>query len=367
MPVLWCRPKINRFMKHVLSIFFLAALGLSACTEEAKKSFGGPNNAYGRLNDLVVICEDYVWDGPVGDTIDYYYAAAYPILPQPEPMYDLRHFSLKKLDMEPLLKELRTYLIVANLRDEDSAVSKMVRTDLGEENYRRAMEDPSFHTMVGKDKWARGQILIYVFAFSEDGLTQALTQNFSAISKRVRDSEKPHLSQRLFVGGEDYDLRERIAQKTGVTLRLPKGYFMALDKEEVTWLRFETDKASSNILIAKLPYTNEKQLTKEGVKAIRDGLGKYVSSRIPKSYMRINDVDLPMFTYVKTINNRYAIEARGIWELENDYMGGPFISYLIHNPDKNELLFLDGFVYAPQEDKRNYVQYLEHLLSNVKF
>ncbi len=83
--------------------------------------------------------------------------------------------------------------------------------------------------------------------------------------------------------------------------------------------------------------------------------------------MRINDVDLPMFTYVKTINNRYAIEARGIWELENDYMGGPFISYLIHNPDKNELLFLDGFVYAPQEDKRNYVQYLEHLLSNVKF
>lgn len=355
-------------MKYAFVFLFLAALGLSACTEEAKKSFGGPNNAYGRLNDLVVICDDHIWNGPIGDTIDYYYAAAYPILPQPEPLYDLRQYSLKKLDMEPLLKELRTYLIVANLADEDSPVAKMVRADLGEENYMRAKEDPSFHTLVGKDKWARGQLLVYVFSFSEDGLANALIQNFSAISKRVRDSEKPHLSRRLFVGGENYDLRESIQNKTGVTLRLPKGYFIALDKDEITWLRYETDNASSNILIHKLPYTSEKQLSKEGIKAIRDDLGrKYVSSRIPKSYMRINDEDLPMFTYVKTINNRYAIEARGIWELENDFMGGPFISYLIHNPEKNELLFLDGFVYAPQDDKRNYVQYLEHLLSGVKF
>lgn len=355
-------------MKYTSLVCLLIAFGLTACTEEAKKTFGGPNKAYGKLNDLVVIAEDIVWDGPVGDTIDYYYAAAYPILPQPEPLYDLRQYSLKKMDMEPLLKELRSYLIVANLRDEDSSVSRMVRADLGEENYQRALSDPSFNTMIGKDKWARGQIMIYVFSFSEDGLMEALKQNFSAISKRVRDSERPHLDYRLFLAGEDYELRDNIQAKTGATLRVPKGYFLAMDKDEITWLRFEADKASSNILIHKLPYTNEKQLTKEGIKAIRDDLGrKYVSSRIPGSYMRINDVDLPMFTFVKTVNNRYAVEARGIWELENDYMGGPFVSYLIHNADTNELLFIDGFVYAPEEDKRNYVQYLEHILSGVKF
>lgn len=356
-------------MKRIFFVlFFGGLLLLNSCTEEAKKSFGGPNNAYGKLNDLVVICDDMLWEGPIGDTIDYYYAAAYPILPQPEPMYDLRHYDLENLEGEPLLKELRTYLIVANLKDEDSPVARMVRADLGEEKYQRAKSDPSFHTLVGKDKWARGQIVIYIFSFSEDGLAQALTQNFSAISKRIRTSEHPHLNKRLFAGGEDYELRDRILEKTGATLRLPKGYFMALDKENITWLRYETDKASSNILIHKLPYTSDKQLSKEGIKAIRNELGlKYVSSSTPGSYMVINDVDLPMFTYVKTIGNRYAIEARGIWELEKDFMGGPFISYLIHNPDKNELLFLDGFVYAPEEEKRNYVQYLEHVLSGVKF
>lgn len=52
--------------------------------------------------------------------------------------------------------------------------------------------------------------------------------------------------------------------------------------------------------------------------------------------------------------------------MENDYMGGSFISYLIHNPQKNELLFVDGFVYAPGEDKRNWMQYLEYIMNTRK-
>jgi hypothetical protein len=341
---------------------------LNSCTEEAKRTFAGPKNAYGKLNDIVVIAEDMLWDGPVGDSIDYFFASAYPILPQPEPMYDLRHYSYAKIEAEPLLRELRTYLVVANLRDEDSAVTKMVRADLGEKNYEKAKADPTFTTMVGKDKWAKGQVLVYVFSFSEDGLVAALSRHYAAISKRVRTVERPHLHKRLFVGGEDLALRDRIRTKTGATLTLPKGYVVAMDKEGLTWLRMETDKASSNILIHQRPYTDKAQLSQAGIKAIRDELGKkYISSSIQGSYMRINDVDLPMYTYSKTMGKRYALEARGIWEMENDFMGGPFIGYLIHNQDKNELLYLDGFVYAPSEDKRNYIQYLEYLLSSVKY
>ena len=48
-------------------------------------------------------------------------------------------------------------------------------------------------------------------------------------------------------------------------------------------------------------------------------------------------------------------------------MGGAFISYLRHNPDNNELLFVDGFVHAPGKDKRNFMQHLEHIISTVNF
>ena len=66
------------------------------------------------------------------------------------------------------------------------------------------------------------------------------------------------------------------------------------------------------------------------------------------------------------IDNQYAVEARGIWEIANDYMGGPFISYTIHNPQTNELLYLDGFVHAPGKEKRNFMQQLEKIFTTAK-
>ena len=105
-------------------------------------------------------------------------------------------------------------------------------------------------------------------------------------------------------------------------------------------------------------------MTKEGIKEIRNTLGKYVSTEIENTYMYINDVDLPMFLKTMQIDNHYAVEARGIWEIENDYMGGPFISYTIHNPESNELLYLDGFIHAPGREKRNYMQQLEKIFTS---
>jgi hypothetical protein len=83
--------------------------------------------------------------------------------------------------------------------------------------------------------------------------------------------------------------------------------------------------------------------------------------------MTTNVVDLPYFVEPMTLNNYYMIEGRGIWEMENDYMGGPAVSFLLHNPNTNELLFLDGFIYAPGQKKRFLMQQLEHVMRTVKF
>ena len=48
-------------------------------------------------------------------------------------------------------------------------------------------------------------------------------------------------------------------------------------------------------------------------------------------------------------------------------MGGPFVSYMMRNANTNELLFLDGFIHAPGEEKRRYMQELEHVLHSVQF
>jgi len=353
---------------YILAISIITAVGLMGCSEEMQQSLKPIPTAIGNINQLVVIADQDIWDGPIGDTIRFYYSTAFPILPQPEPILDLSHFTAIQLQADPLRRDLRNYMIVGNLGNPDSPTTKLITKDIGEEKVRRAKEDPGFNSLAGKDKWARGQLLIYQFAGSEEELIDILKKNFPAALNRIHQADATKLEATIYQDGESSRLNDEVLQKMGIQMRIPNDYQLATSDDQVIWMRRENPVSSSNIWLHKLKYTDSAQLSKEGIKAVRDSLGrKYISSTLPNTYMKINDVDLPLLIYEKTIDGHYALEARGIWEIENDYMGGAFISYLIHYPEKNELVFLDGFVHAPGEDKRNLMQYLEHILNTVRF
>ena len=57
---------------------------------------------------------------------------------------------------------------------------------------------------------------------------------------------------------------------------------------------------------------------------------------------------------------------RGLWECVGDHMGGPFYSFTYLSPDKNYCITVDGFVYAPQENKRNYLREVEAIVKSIK-
>ncbi len=361
---------IQYLKKNFTPWLLLLPIGLLlfGCGEEVQKSLKPVPTAFGKINQLTVIADEDLWEGPVGDTLRYYYTAAYPILPQPEPIFDIRHFTAEELDADPMRKELRNYLIIANLNDENSPTSKLVAKDLGTEKVRRAGEEAAFNTTVGNNKWARGQLLIYQFGFSEDALINNLKENFPAIRQRLYQADKKKVEATVYLDGESRKLMDEVQEEMDAVIRVPNDYQLAISNGDVIWMRKETDVLSSNIVVTTVKYTDQKQLSYEGIKAIRDSIGRqYIASTLPGTYMRINDEDLPMLTQTTSINNNYALEARGIWEVENDYMGGAFLSYLIHNPNKENLLFVDGFVHAPGEDKRDYMLYLEHILHTTKF
>jgi len=213
---------------------------------------------------------------------------------------------------------------------------------------------------MGKNKWADGQILVYLFGNSEEDLTNNIKAKFPAISRRIYEADSDIVEATVYASGDGGELGDKIKEKLGVTMRIPADYILAVEDKKTMWLRKETDFVSSNIFLYKTKYQDKSQFTKEGIKAIRDSLGrKFVSTDVEDTYMRTNDQDLPMLTKVVTLNNNYAVEARGIWDIVNDFMGGPYISYLIHNPSTNDLLYVDGFVHAPGKKKRDYIQQLE--------
>lgn len=356
----------NRFFR-IIALFALVA-GLFSCSEDMRQSLRPVPTAYGKINQLIVVADEELWNSDIGDTITWYYAAAYPILPQPEPIFDIVHFTPFDLEAQPMKRELRTYLIVADLSDEDSPTSKMIRQDLGSEKLSRSMDDETYNVTIGRDKWAKGQMLIYQFGWNKEQLIENIKANFPAVYQRIDKLEQDRIAATIFFQGENPKIQDEVRAKMGAEMKIPSDYFVAISDEEVIWLRKETDDLSSNLMIHKVAYNDKEQLTKSGIKAIRDSLGrKYISSTLPNTYMRVNDIDLPMLTEVKTVHNQYALEARGIWEIVNDFMGGAFVSYLIHNPDKQDLLFVDGFVHAPGKDKRDFMEHLEYIISTTEY
>ena len=352
----------------IFSLFLILSSCASEVGEEVRNKFESPKYAFGPANKLCVVADKDLWESNIGDTIRYYFGSAYPILPQPEPFFDLIHFTPDELEADPYRRELRAYLFVGDLTDQDSPSCKMIRKDIGSEKVRKANEQSDYHITVGKDKWAHGQVLIYLFAQNKLDLVEAIKQHFPVVTKRFNKADESQYEAAIYFNGVNNDLKEKLKAKFAIDLRIPSDYFLAIEDEETIWMRKETEFLSSNIMVHKIPYTDQSQLTKEGLKAIRDRLGKkYVSTEIKNTYMRINDVDLPMMIQAIELNGNYTVEARGIWDIVNDFMGGPFLGYLVHNAKTNELLYIDCFIHAPGKKKRNYIQQLEYVVSSLKF
>lgn len=356
---------------QIFLLFFVATWLLSSCAnnDAVSNSLRAVPTAFGNLNEIVVVMDEDMWEGPVGDTLRYYYASAYPLLPQPEPIFDLRHFTAVELDKDPLRKELRTYMVVANLKDENSSTTRMAIKDIGQEKARAAQEDPANNnSAAGYDKWAKGQLIMYQFAYSEDALMETLKSNFPAVKQRVNKFDDRKLQAYVYLDGENKPLTETLQQDLGVSMRIPNDYQIAINDSVIVWMRKETEELSSNLVLQKIPYQDREQLTKEYLIALRDSIGrKYVASTLEDTYMQINDEDLPVIANPTKVNGYYAMEIRGIWEIVNDYMGGAFVTYLIHNPNTNELLYVDGFLHAPGKDKRDFMEHLNYIIRTVKF
>jgi len=356
---------VNRII-HVVLVLLL--IGSSSCSEEMSRRLEPKSQALDRANVINVIADEALWNSPTKDSFEYYFEAAYPILPQPEPLFDIRHYTPIQLSQNELRKELRTYLMIADLSDPNSPTAKMILKDLGESKANQAKTDPNYHSAVGYNKWANGQLMIYLFANGKEDLQEQIAKNFSSIAKKVNEFDEEKIFSTVYVKGSNSDLSNRFKEMYSATLDIPTDYFSAIQQDKTMWLRRETDIVSMNIMITEVPYKSEAQLTKDGIKAVRNSLGKkYVSSDEEGSYMVTNDEDLPMFINSKNIGSAYGIEARGIWEMENDFMGGPFIHYAILSPDKKRIIYMDGFIHAPSKEKRKYMQYLEVIFNSFKF
>ncbi len=362
------------FRYPALFVFLLGTLVLStlvSCSgggDSVARALAPIPTAFGKMNSVTVVSDTAMMKEAVGDSIVQYFGAPYILLPRPEAIFDLRTATPYQLKAEPTLRETRSYLVVANLSDTDSETTKMVLSDLRDSTIQK-IKRTGFGTFVATDKWASGQILIYLVGTSYDQLAAGIAQVAPQVITRLKGNQRNRLESIIYVEGTDRTIMDTVRLRVGADLRVPADYVLSpVPDTTVVWLRKDLPDGTVNIMLTRIPYRSREQLSEAGIKAIRDTLGRrYVSTQIEDTYMVVNDTDLPLFTDINQVNGNYTVETRGIWEIEGDFLAGPFVSYLIYNEAKSDLLFVDGFIHAPGRNKRDLMEELTFILDTTRY
>lgn len=314
----------------------------------------------GKIYQVNVLSDEETIASSVMDTLDFRLGQAFPILPQPEAYFELRPYTAEELNGQPILRELKCFLVLANMSHEN-ALTRMVEKD-----FRGRLDKNETGVKIGRDKWAKDQLIIYIYGPNDVALENEINRSYATLTKEIEKFYQDMIRSTVYVQGNNRAVTDSIAEIFGISLPIPADYTTALVTDSVMWLRQEIPDISRSIMIYKRPYTDANNFSREGIKKMRNRIGYYVSSTIPETYMQINDVDLPLYIQKTELDEKYTVQAKGIWEIVGDFMGGSFVSYAILNEEKNEIIFLDGFVYSPEKPKKLSMIYLDYILRQVK-
>ncbi|MFZ1749967.1 MAG: DUF4837 family protein [Saprospiraceae bacterium] len=357
-------------MSQILQYFsFLLAgtLTLASCKSDFTRSMANKPTAMGRINNVVILCDKSLAESEIGDIVTQYFEASYPVLTADEPIFDIRYMTVEELNANTLKRELRTFVLLADVSDTASTTTKMLRTDMGEEKFKRAATDTSYTSTIGQEKWAKEQIIIYIFGNGREKLAKAIAKNFPNIASRINQHDLKNLSATVYgIQSENKLLSEMVLQNFGINIKIPGLYQKALQQDNFLWLRMDNKEINQSLIIQKFPYKDKRQFDMDNIIKMRNEYGqKYIRTGSDDAYMSTNVIDLPTYEYTYINNGAFVKEVRGIWETVNDFMGGPFVSYLILNEPKGEVVFIDAFVFAPGKEKRDLVQQLDCIVKTT--
>ncbi|MDR3094469.1 MAG: DUF4837 family protein, partial [Bacteroidales bacterium] len=306
-------------------------------------------NATGRQGEIIVVMDRALWTGACGDSIRQYLACPVDGLPADEPMFSL----LQQPELYGTTQNARN-LIIINI---DPAAQK---TSVGHQN----------------DVYAKGQLAFNITAPNADSVIACMDRYKYLLTERFLTKDR----------NEYIDYYEKVAnssfsqttqEKFQVSITLPKEYSLAVDKEDFLWFTREEKDMIMGILMWKEPYTATEQLDEERLLNKMDAMTKkYVPGKMPNAYMATvrkipayeDAPEIAIFPAVKRFTNNeiYSVQLNGLWQMEKEPMGGPYISLSIIDAQRNQIVTGMGFVFFPRKDKRNYVRMLEAILYTMK-
>lgn len=327
-------------MKKITAII-AALLFFCSCTSDNKpykeRSIGGSGEI------LLVTQNDEQFKGEIGKTVRDFFEIPMYGLPQPEPTFKVAH--VNKNGFEGMFQKHRNII--------------MFEVD---KNLEKPMVEYS------EDWKAAPQFVMKIKASTEQAATNIFERRKDELKERFEANERERF-QTFFRATAEKNVMKKLNDKFNISMIIPEGYMVAVDAADFLWLRKETQFMSYGMFIYQRPYVSEGDIdTLSLVNARNAYLMQYVPGPTDGSYMTTDtNFITPRFRIIPDFPAGYAVEMRGLWKVEGDFMGGPYVSYTVVNPTHDKLITVEGFIYYPNKKKRDFIRQHESVLRTLKF
>ena len=320
---------------HRLLLLLAAALAFAGCDAFRSLAPAGGNTSLGTPYELVVVCGQPEWTGAVGDALRARFGAPVAYVNQEEPLFDIlrvmprgftnmvtRHRNILHVEIDPAAAEA-------------SATAQY-------------------------DVRVRPQIEVTLRGPSQQALAAYLDAHGDDLVRVFELAERDRAAEYAAIYNEAH-IAEAIRRTFGAEMTVPKGYILAKQDSDFIWCRYEYPAASQGFCIYSYPYAGAGSLTPAALTAARNRFVSRIPGPAEGSHMTTSAAFEPD-AHPFRLEGRAWIELRGFWDVEGDFMGGPFVSYTTVDAATNRVFTLDCYVYSPKLPKRNFLRGVEHLL-----
>ena len=298
-----------------------------SCSESKESLLPGSS---GNINNISVVINNELWDGTVGEVIRESLSRPIYGLPQIEPVFSLNHIPSK---------------IFSGFATKSRTILKI---DISEKEGLFSF----------KNSYASPQRIIQITAKTPEKIISIIKENLNSIFSSLYFSEIKEKQRRI---SKNLNQTKSVFEITGVSLRFPSAYRVAKVDSNFVWIRRDIETGSVNLFISR-----QSNKTNKSIIETRDSISKrYIPGPTENSFMATDLMYKPN-TQEIYIGDKQVSETRGLWEVSGQFMAGPFLNYVIEI-DEGETLILDGFVYSPGTNKRNYIFELEAIIRSVRF
>ena len=298
-------------------------------------------NVSGKAGEVIIALDKENWEGDLGTEIRDVLGSDCPYLAQKEPLFTLVNVS--PTGFADLFRVHRN-IVVFDIAGDIQNPGVVYRTDV----------------------WAHPQCVIQISATDSESMLEIFKENSENVLNALEQAERDRIiaNAKLY---EEVSIAKSVTEMIGGSPHFPTGYKLRKKTDDFIWIADDKQYSTQGVFIYRYPASANENFSVENIIENRNRvLEANVPGMFENTWMTTATYIAPTTDFIRFRGRQFA-QTRGFWEVQNDFMGGPFVSHSFYSQDGKEIIVIEAWVYAPKYDKRQFLRQVESIIYSFEW